>query len=100
MFQPALGHQLHADANAKKRRPGLDPPDHRRLQPVHRGKPGGAIREGALAGQHDPVRFRHHLRVRGDPHIRRDPPPLRRQRQAARRRSQIAAIIVDDRDEN
>ena len=66
LFQPALGHQLHADADAEERprrwrRPFLDRLDHAR----HGVEPGAAVGIGADARQHDAVGGAHALGIGG-----------------------------------
>ena len=66
MLQAALGHQLHADADAQERRAaagrGLD----RLAHAGDGGEAGGAVGEGALAGQHDTVGGGDDGRIGGD----------------------------------
>jgi hypothetical protein len=65
-FAAALRHQLHADTDAKER-PALSA--HTRVKRInHTGnriQAVAAIREGADAGKHDPVRAYHHIGVAG-----------------------------------
>ena len=61
-------------------------------------RPGGAVGEGALAGQHDPVGGRDDGGIGGDGDGGVDPGPFRRQRQGARGGCQVAAAVIDDRD--
>ena len=67
LLQPALGHELAADADAEER---LAAPDHLLVQRLHharhRVETAAAIGEGADARQHDAVGRRHDFRVRGD----------------------------------
>ena len=67
LLQPALGHQLAADADAEER---LAAPDHRLVQRLHharhRVEPAPAIGERADARQHDPLRLGDGVRVGGD----------------------------------
>ena len=56
MFQPALGHQLHADADAEERTPGIA--TERSIAVAHAGhsgQPGGAVGERPLPRQHHPI---------------------------------------------
>src|SRR5207253_10641555 len=67
IFAAALGHELHADANAEKRpallaRGLIERVDHAR----HGIKPAAAIGEGADTGQHHAIRAAHFVRVIGD----------------------------------
>ncbi len=55
MLEPALGHQLHADADAEERRAASDRRVERRPHAGDRSEPAGAVGEGALAGQHHAV---------------------------------------------
>ena len=99
VLQPALGHQLHADADAEERgaarRSRSRSP--RACRRPRRGR--GAVGERALAGQHDAVGA-------GDTRpgsavtatSAAMPAALGRQRQRARGGCQIAAAVVDHRD--
>ena len=66
LLQPALGHELAADANAEE---GLSAPDHLLLQRLDhagdRAEAAPAIGEGADARQHDPLGAGHHIGIGG-----------------------------------
>ncbi len=67
MFQPAFGHQLEPDANAEKRLAALSHALVQRLD--HAGdvhEPLAAIGKGADAGQHNPFRRAHVVRLGRD----------------------------------
>jgi hypothetical protein len=64
------------------------------------GQAGGAVGEGALAGQHDAVRPCDDRRVGGDTDIGGQAPVLGGECEATLRGGEIAALIVDDRDQH
>ncbi len=98
MFQPALGHELHADADAEERAPGVGRLHDRLFHARHGGEPAGAIGERPLAGQHDAVGARHQVRIGGHGDGGRQPRPLRRQGQRAGGGGEVAAAVIDHRD--
>ncbi len=55
VLQAALGHQLHADADAEERRAGAGCRLDRLAHAGHGGQAARAVGERALARQHDPV---------------------------------------------
>src|SRR5947209_4229729 len=66
IFAPALGHELHADADAKER-PALLAHAHieRVYHTAHRVEATAAVRERAHAREHHPVGARDRIRIAG-----------------------------------
>ena len=99
VFAPALGQELHADANAEER-PALAP--HRFLERLdHAGdgiEPAPAIGKGADAGQHDAIGARHHGRIARHHDRLTDAGVLRRALERLGGRMQIAGAVIDDGD--
>ena len=95
-FQAALGHQLHADADAQKRRAFGHAAEHRLLQPRDSGKAGGAVGKRALARKNDPIRPPDQLRVRGDADVGGQALLFRREGKPPRGRGKIAAAVIND----
>ena len=98
IFAAALGHQLHADADAEER-PALA--THRFLErldhALDRIESAAAIRKRADAGQHDAVGPAHRVRVSGH-HDRLVASGLaRRTLERFRGRMQVARAVIDDR---
>ncbi len=99
LFQPALRHQLHADADAEERprlgdRRLLDRLDHA----GHGVEAGAAIGIGADAGQHDAVGGAHAFGIGGQVDLGGDARFARGALERLGRRAQIAGAVVDDRD--
>ena len=99
LFQPALRHQLHADADAEERpRPGdgylLDRLGHA----GHGVEPGAAVGIGADARQHDAVGGAHALGIRRQVDLGGYAGLTRGALECLGRRAQIARAVVDDRD--
>ncbi len=99
VFAAALGHELHADADAEER-PALAA--HRLLQRLdhagHRIEPAPAIGEGADARQHDAVGAAHRVGIARH-HDRLIVAALaRRALERLGGRVQIARAVIDDRD--
>ena len=99
IFASALGHQLHADANAEKR---LRPAAYALIQCIDHARnsvePAPAIGKGADAGQHHAVRARDLRRIAGDHDGLIVPALARGAFEGLRRRVQIAGAVVDDGD--
>ena len=98
MLEPPLRHELHADADAEERRPAVHRMGDRLAHSRNRAKPRGAIGEGPLAGQHDPVRRRNLPRLAGDAHLGRNALLGGRPLQRPRRRGKVPAAVIDHRD--
>ena len=99
IFAAALGHELHADADAEER-PALAA--HRLLQRLdharHRIEPAPAIGEGADARQHDAVGARAPRPDRASPRSADRARSRARRARSLRRRMQIARTVIDDGD--
>ncbi len=99
IFAAALGHQLHADANAEERAAALA---HVLLERVdHAGdavEPLPAIGEGADARQHHAVGSGDLIGIAGDHDRLVVPAVARGALEGFRRRMQIAGAVVDDGD--
>ena len=99
VLEPALGHELHADADAEER---AALPDDRVLQRLdHAGQgveSGLAVGEGADAGQHHALGAAHVLGAAGDRDLGPDAGLARRALERLGRRAQIARAVIDDRD--
>src|SRR5689334_10852615 len=63
MLEPALGHQLHTDADAEKWATGGAGGLDRLAHAGHRGEAARAVGEGALPGQYDAVGLADIVRV-------------------------------------
>ena len=98
VFAPALGQQLHADADAEER-PALLA--HRLLErgdhAVDRIETAAAIGKGADAGKHDAVGGGHHIRIAGHDDRLVEAGFVRRALERLGGRVQIAGAVVDDR---
>src|SRR6185437_9235836 len=93
----ALGHELHADADAEER---SAPPAHRLVERFlharYRGEAAPAIGESADAGQHDALGGAHILGVVRHLDRRRDAGIPSRPLERLGGRAQIAGAVIDD----
>ena len=100
VFEAALGHQLHADADAEERPAAAAHGLLQRLDHAGHGvEPGAAVGEGADARQHDAVGREHRVGIAGDDDRHRRRPASRAAR--SKRlvgRVQVARAVVDDGD--
>ncbi len=99
VFEAALGHELHADADTEERRACIHAGGERLFEAVEAGEAGGAIREGALAGEDDAVGFGDEIRVRGDFDGGVNAASFGGDGEAAGGGGQVAAGVVNDADE-
>ena len=100
MFEPARRHELHADADPQERPPPLPDRLGQRLAacPGTAFRPRHAVRKGADAGQHDPVRGANPLRIGGHHDRRRDARFLGRALEGLVSRMQVAGPVIHDGD--
>jgi len=99
MFEPALRHKLHADADAEKGFAALAHGLIKRLDHARNPiEPGAAVAEGSNAGQDDTVGIAHAFRLAGDENLRIGPGFARRALELgldyARTRKQFGKAIV------
>src|SRR4051812_14860627 len=98
VFAAALGHQLHADADAEE---GPTFFAHGLVQRIHHAghgvEPAAAICEGTDTGQHDAIGRAHRIRIVGHQNRLIVTGLARRAFEGFRRRVQIARAVVDDR---
>src|SRR5580692_225925 len=98
VFAPALGQQLHADADAEER-PALLP--HRLVQrsdhAIHRVEAAPAIGKGAYTRQHDTVRLRHHRGIVGHHDGLAEAGLVRGALERFCSRVQVTGAVIDDR---
>ena len=98
VLEPALGHQLHADADAEERTAALAHAFVERLDHAVDGvETAPAIGKGADAGKHDAVGARDRLGAAGDHDRLRVAGFARRALERLGGRMQIARPVVDDR---
>ena len=94
MFEPARGHELHADANSKE---GFAAGNHLLLQSfAHAGnghETGMAILEGANTGQHNALGPAHLIGIRGNCNL---PAAACRALEGFQGGMQIAGAIIDN----
>src|SRR5690606_16285132 len=99
MFEPALRHKLHADADAEK---GFAALAHGLIKHLDHARnpiePGAAVAEGSNAGQNDAVGIAHAFRLAGDENLRIGPGFARRALERLGRRTQIARAVINDGD--
>src|SRR5262245_2089082 len=97
VFEPALGHELHADTDAEERTAALVHPLVERIDHAVDGvETAPAIGEGADAGQYDAVGARYRVRTAGHHDRLRDAGFARRALERLGGRMQIAGAIVDN----
>ena len=83
MLESALGHELHADADAEEGAATSDALLDRLAHAVHGRQAPRAIGKRALSGQHDAIGPRHPVRVGGHRHLGVQPQAFGGERQTA-----------------